>query len=76
MRKELIAVVGLFCVVPLLAQSFNTICYAPNGGYGGSVQATRNGNSTRMTFNNQNGLYDGVPLPLGPALMLSRNCHG
>lgn len=31
-KKEMIAVVGSFCVASLFAQAFNTTCYASNGG--------------------------------------------
>lgn len=65
MKKEMIAVVGSFCAAALFAQSFNTTYYAPNGGYGGSSQTTRNGNSTRTTFYNQNGSYGGSAQTFG-----------
>lgn len=59
MKKEMIAVVGSLCAAPLLAQSFNTTYYAPNGGYVGSSQTTVNGNSTQTTFYSQKGMYGG-----------------
>ena len=65
MKIVVVIGIGVLCAAPLFAQSFNTTYYAPNGGYGGSAQTTRNGNSTRTTFYNQNGMYGGSAQTFG-----------
>lgn len=60
MNKAKIAIVSVFCALPLFAQwSGNTTYYNPNGSYGGLARTKQFGNAVNMSYYNANGSYGG-----------------